>query len=146
MSQLHYTYPYVPNRPTTGFIQPLCAPMYFLHSHLNILQDNSPPTAVLESQELLRLFMLLLRQVVEKGGELGQCHIIPGVVKTLDRRKKKLRTGTEDATMKRWTLYQNKLHRAPSLPKPSTQQGQTTGILFTGQKGLFAMALSLTFW
>lgn len=37
-----------------------------------------------------------------------------------------------------------KLCRVPCLPKPSTLQGQTTGMLFTGQKGLFAMAFFLT--
>ena len=57
----------------------LCQPFAALAivTHLDVLEDNTATTLVLEFHQLLSMFTLLIRRVLEELVEAWQCYIIP---------------------------------------------------------------------
>lgn len=58
--------------------------MLYSRTHLDIMQDNASTSLVLERQEFLSVFTLLIAVLFKEMREAIQGHIIPGEVESLE--------------------------------------------------------------
>lgn len=58
-------------------------------TYRNILKQNAAPSPVLIVQQLLGLFLLLLRAVQEKAGEMWQRNVVPVKIHALEKRRER---------------------------------------------------------